>query len=190
MVAAAKAFDLNSFDNPMSKKPLIGGLVKRFAMSKERAMARFESVKAQVDKLVGQVEGTADLLNRRNRDYQAMYEGVREEYAQLSQHVSAIALRLADLEAELAGLDLSGDDLDVRERAAVLEASRNQLAKRADDMRVLQHSAMQMLPTVRIIQFEQSGAGRQIPDHPPTHPAGVEAHLHAGADAGRAEERG
>ena len=152
IVAAAKAFDLNSFDNPLTKKPVIGGLVKRFAMSKERAVARFENVKTQVDKLVGQVESTADLLNRRNRDFQAMYEGVREEYGLLSQHVEAIALRLADLEAELSGLDLSGDDLDVRERAAVLEASRNQLTKRADDMRVLQHAAMQMLPTVRIIQ--------------------------------------
>jgi uncharacterized protein YaaN involved in tellurite resistance len=152
IVVAAQQFDLDSLDNALSRTPLIGTLIKRFVTSREKALARFETVKSQVDKLVSRVEATAELLSRRNRDYQAMYDGVRQEHALLDRHVKAIDLRLADLDAELARVDITGNDLDANERAAVLEASRNQLAKRADDMKVLQHSAMQTLPMVRIIQ--------------------------------------
>jgi len=152
IVIAAQQFDLDSLDNSSTRTPIIGGLIRRFTMTREKAMSRFESVKTQIDKLVSQVEATANTLDQRNRDYQAMYEGVREEHALLGQHVRAIELRLADLEREIAGLDVSGADMESAERAAILEASRNLLAKRADDMKVLQHSAMQTLPMVRIIQ--------------------------------------
>ena len=152
IVVAAQEFDLNSLDNELSKTPVIGGLLKRFMRTREKALGRFETVKTQVDKLVGQVESTADKLNRRNNDYQTMYEGVRQEHALLGQHVQAIDIRLSDLEAELAKLSLADGSLENSERVAVLEASRNQLSKRADDIKVLQHAAMQMLPMVRIIQ--------------------------------------
>ena len=152
IVAAAQEFDFRSLDNPTARTPLIGGLLKRLMMSKEKAIARFDSVKDQVDKLVQQVEQTAALLGRRNADYQAMYEGVREEYAVLGLHVAAIELKLKEIEQALARPLEDSTDLEAAERFAVLEASRHQLAKRGDDLRVLQHAAMQMLPMVRIIQ--------------------------------------
>lgn len=152
IVLAAQEFDLDSLDNQLSRTPLIGGLLKRFVMSKEKAVARFDTVKGQVDKLVAQVESTAQLLSRRNQDYQAMYQGVREEYDLLGKHVEAIALRLADLDRERIALGDRPADLEASERAAVLESSHHQLSKRADDMQVLQHAAMQMLPMVRVIQ--------------------------------------
>ena len=152
IVIAAQKFDLDSLQGTVSSIPVVGKLLKHFARSKEKAIARFESVKAQVDKLVAQVESAAELLNRRSRDYQAMYEGVREEHVLLGRHVQAIEVRLAELEAEISKLDSPDSGLEASERAAVLESSRQQLSKRADDLRVLQHSAMQMLPMVRIIQ--------------------------------------
>lgn len=152
IVLAAQQFDLDSLDNASARTPIIGGLIRRFTMSREKAMSRFETIKNQIDKLVSQVEATADTLNRRNRDYQAMYDGVLEEHALLGQHVKAIEMRLADLTREIASLDGSSGDMRAAERAAILEASLNLLSKRADDMKVLQHSAMQTLPMVRIIQ--------------------------------------
>jgi len=152
IVLAAQSFDLGSLDNTLARTPVIGGLLKRFSQSKEKAIARFESVKTQVEKLVSQVESTADLLSRRNHDYQTMYEGVREEHTLLGQHISAIDMRLGDIETEITAPNRSKNDLDSAEKIALLESSRNQLSKRADDLRMLQHTAMQMLPMVRIIQ--------------------------------------
>ncbi|MDP9810087.1 uncharacterized protein YaaN involved in tellurite resistance [Rhizobium tibeticum] len=152
IVVAAQQFNLSSLDSSTVRVPIIGGLLKLIAKSRERAIGRFDSVKGQVDKLVSQIETTAQLLARRNHDYQTMYDGVRAEYAALGQHVSAIELRLRDMEAQIAQQDASGSDLAATEYLAVLEANRHLLSKRADDLRVLQHAAMQTLPMVRIIQ--------------------------------------
>jgi uncharacterized protein YaaN involved in tellurite resistance len=152
IVFAAQQFNLSSLDDNLGRVPIVGGLLKRFARSKERAIAHFDTVKGQVDKLVAQIETTAQTLSRRNRDYQLMYEGVRAEYAALGQHVEAIEQRLADADLEIDRNSAIGADLSATEHLAVLEANRQLLAKRADDLRMLQHAAMQTLPMVRIIQ--------------------------------------
>jgi len=151
IVVTAQQFNLDSLDNAMSRTPVLGGLLKKFSLAKERAVARFDSVKGQVDRLVGQVDSTAKLLERRNGDYQAMYEGVKDEHVALGKHVAAIELRLGDVDAEILRLD-GKDDLESGEQLAMLEAVRQQMRKRADDMRVLQHAALQTLPMIRIIQ--------------------------------------
>ncbi|MBD9447296.1 toxic anion resistance protein [Rhizobium sp. RHZ01] len=152
IVLAAQQFNLDAIGSTQNRIPVIGGLLKRLARSREKAIARFDTVKGQVDKLVAQIETTAETLNRRNRDYQTMYEGVRSEFAVLGKHVQAVEIRLADMDAEISGLDLSERSMEASEKAAVLEANRQLLSKRVDDLKVLQHSAMQTLPMVRIIQ--------------------------------------
>jgi uncharacterized protein YaaN involved in tellurite resistance len=151
IVVAAQQFNVDSLDNPASRTPIVGPLLKKFSLTREKALARFDTVKSQVDKLVERVEQTADTLDRRNTDYHAMYESVRQEHAALGRHVEALELRLADVDAEIARLGASGD-AESNERLSVLASIRNQMLKRADDMRVLQHAAMQTLPMVRIIQ--------------------------------------
>lgn len=152
IVIAAQEFDLQQLDHPLSRTPVIGAIFKKFAMTKEKAMARFETVKGQVDKLVRNVDSTAELLNRRNIDYQSMYAGVRQEHELLGQHVMAIELRLREMDEEMSKLRSAGSDLDNTEKIAVLEACRSALSKRSDDLKMLQHSALQMLPMVRVIQ--------------------------------------
>ena len=81
-----------------------------------------------------------------------MYDGVRQEFELLGLHVAAIERRLQDVDTEVVQLQGKDDAMDTAEHLAMLEASRNALTKRADDLRVLTHSALQMLPMVRIIQ--------------------------------------
>lgn len=151
IVVAAQEFNLDNIGNALTRAPIVGGFLKKLAMTRERAVARFDSVKGQVDKLVQRVDATAGLLERRNTDYQAMYDGVKAEYASLGKHVQAIELRLTDVDHAMAQLG-GADDLESGEKLAMLEGVRQQMQKRADDMRVLQHAAMQTLPMIRIIQ--------------------------------------
>lgn len=151
IVTAARQFELDTFDNKLNHIPVVGALFKKLTMARERAMARFDSVKAQVDRLVDQVNSTATLLQRRNSDFQQMYEHVRDEYEALGLHVEAIELRLHDVERAIAEAG-RGTDLASGERVASLAAVQQQMQKRADDMRVLQHAAMQTLPMIRMIQ--------------------------------------
>lgn len=152
IVLAAQEFHLDSFENTLARTPIVSGLFKRFAKTREKAINRFETVKAQVDRLVNDVEKTAAVLEGRNNDYQSMYESVQDEHKTLGLHIQAIKIRLADIEADLPTVTASEDDLESTERAAVLEAGQHALLKRSDDLTVLQHSALQMLPMIRIIQ--------------------------------------
>ena len=120
---------------------------------REKAMAQFDSVKDQIDKLVVSIDSTAGLLNVRSEDYQDMYDKVRADYARLGMHVAAIKMRLSDIEDEKSRLGTSGDDPEKAEVLSLLEANHNVLQKRSDDLEVLRHAALQTLPTVRVIQF-------------------------------------
>lgn len=151
IVVTAQEFDISSLDNPLGRLPLIGGAIKFLTRSKERAVARFESVKTQVDKLVSSVESTAERMEGRDRDYEAIYRGIRDEYDILGLHICAIEKRLAEVASELVALK-DARDMASMESLAVLEAASKSLAKRKDDLIVLQHAAMQSLPMVRVLQ--------------------------------------
>ena len=152
IVIVAQEFDVDSLSNELARTPMLGGFFRRMTRAKTRAVGRFESIKTQVEKLVSDVEKTASTLNRRNGEYQAMYESVQDEHRLIGLHVEAINRRLADLETEIGSVSGTSQDMEKAELAAVLEANRQALSKRADDLTVLRHSAMQMLPMVRIIQ--------------------------------------
>lgn len=152
IVLAAQQFDVDSLDNPWGRFPVIGSLLKSVMMSKERAVARFESVKTQIDKLVGTVEATATRLKMRDGDYQLIYAAVRQEYETLGLHIEAISRRMGELRVELSQIETHSADIFAAERISLLESAQKNLSKKADDLKVLQHSMMQMMPMVRLLQ--------------------------------------
>ncbi len=152
IVVAAKGFNMSSFDNRWTHTPVVGGLIRKLAIGKTKMMSRFATVKDQVDGLVAEVEKTTRTLEKRSGDFQAMYDGVRAEHDSLNNHVAAIEACLERVDAELAARGDAPADLDAAERTAVLKSSRSALAKRAADLKVLQHSALQTLPMVRVMQ--------------------------------------
>lgn len=152
IVLTAQEFDFDQLDNPWGRIPLIGGLLKQLNASRARTVAKFETVKTQIDRLVETVERTAQRLTTRDAEYAQMYERIRHEYDALGLHVTAIRERLNQVDTELAGSPQHPGDMLATERAAVLEAARVALSKRGDDLEAIRHAAMQTLPMIRIIQ--------------------------------------
>ena len=152
IVLLAQDFDLSALDNPWGQLPIVGSLVKGLLHSKSKMIARFENVKGQVEKLVASVESTAVRLQQNDANYQEMYQGVRQEYDSLALHVEAVKHKLSQLREEIAALRATDSEMSSLERLAVLESAEKTLAKRGDDLVVLQHAAMQTLPMIRILQ--------------------------------------
>lgn len=152
IVLLAQSFDASSLDYPWTRLPVVGSILSSLFRIKDRVISRFDSVKDQIDKLVGSVESTAALLEKRDLDFQAMYESVKAEYGELGLHIEAIELRLADLDRDIGAINPHEFDMDAAERLGRLDAARKTLVKRADDLRVMHHSLMQMMPMVRILQ--------------------------------------
>ncbi|MDV6330139.1 toxic anion resistance protein [Asticcacaulis sp. 201] len=151
IVVVAKDFNMSSLDAKWSRTPVVGGLLKKLVLTKERMLSRFETVKGQMDDLVDNVEKTSRTLEKRSVDFQTMYDGVRAEHASLAAHIAAIDHYIEQVDAQIAIVS-TGDDMDGAERAAVLKGSRNALAKRSADLKILQHSALQTLPMIRVMQ--------------------------------------
>ena len=149
----AQEFDINSFENPYARLPLIGGILKSLAVTKARTVAQFDTVKGQVEVLASSVEKTAAMLEERNDDYQKMYDGVMQEHNRLGLFVAAIELAIADAEREVAELGDVDGDLMKSELLATVIAGKQAMEKRRDDLSVLKHSSLQMLPMVRVIQY-------------------------------------
>ncbi|MDB5704796.1 MAG: toxic anion resistance protein [Sphingomonas bacterium] len=152
IVVAAQSFDLSSFDSKWARAPIVGGLVRQFVLTKEKAVARFASLEEQVDKLVDNIEGTLARLHARADSLETMYQGVADEHHVLAVHVRAAEVRIDALDEEIAALREGPSDLAAVEVISALEGSRQALSKRIGDLSVLQHSALQTLPMIRMMQ--------------------------------------
>jgi uncharacterized protein YaaN involved in tellurite resistance len=152
IVGAAQAFDLSSYDSKWARAPIVGGLVRNFVLTKEKAMARFSSLEGQVDKLVANIQGTLDRLQDSAASFDTMYEGVAEEHRMLATHVQAAQIVLERLDGDIAANKARPQDMASVERISALESSRHALEKRIGDLNVLQHSALQTLPMIRMMQ--------------------------------------
>jgi len=152
IVVAAQAFDLSSFDSKWARAPIVGGLVRTFVLTKEKAVARFTDLETQVDKVVDNISGTLARLEDRTKSFDTMYEGVSEEHRMLATHVRAAEITLDRLDGEIQALQAGPQDLTTVETVSALEASRHALNKRVGDLNILQHSALQTLPMIRMMQ--------------------------------------
>lgn len=151
VVLAAQQFDLDAFDNPLTRIPVVGRMIAGVLNTKARAFGQFTSLQGQVDKLMADVEKAQVRLAARATSLDSMYAGVDEEQRILATHARAAQLRLDDLDAELSESEAAGDPVEAERRSA-LEASRAALSKRVGDLAVLHHSALQTLPMIRMVQ--------------------------------------
>lgn len=152
IVVAAQGFDLSSFDSKWARAPIVGGLVRSFVLTKEKAVARFTDLETQVDKVVDSITGTLARLEERTKSFDTMYDGVSEEHRTLATHVRAAEIMLECLEVEIRALQSGPQDMVTAESISALEASRHALNKRIGDLHILQHSALQTLPMIRMMQ--------------------------------------
>lgn len=152
ILVKAKDFNISSIENKWSRTPLVGGLMKKLVLGKEKAMAKFDNVRNQVDEIVNEVAKTSQMLEGRGKDFQNMYEGVKQEYNSLGHHILAIAEVIKTVEQKIGSLSHQSDTMEATEELALLSNAKSSLEKRAADLQVLQHSAMQTLPMIRIMQ--------------------------------------
>lgn len=153
VVAKARSLNIGALSDNRSRVPVIGQLIDRFRVRSTAFMARFDTTREQIERLVGDVQATQQSITQRNASLDDMFVAVREEHRLLGVHIAAGKLRLTELGAQAESLrgSLENDPGRVQELAD-LDAMLANLDKRIGDLIALQHSAMQSLPTIRMIQ--------------------------------------
>lgn len=160
IVTTAQSLNLHALSGSRSRVPLVGGLIDKLRLGKDEFMQRFKTVKAQIDGLVDEIDQMQRGLTERIESLGNNFTSVKQEHRMLGLHIAAgqvaiskirqdIDLMQAQAEiGQLAGMRVQ----DLQDSSAAVAT----LDKRIADLRMLQHSALQTLPMIRMVQSNSS----------------------------------
>ena len=152
VVQVAQQLNTSSILNKKKSSGFFGNIISKFKGAKNNFDAHFNSTKEQLDVLVKEIETSQSGLKARVDTLDKMFDGVQDEYKQLGIHIAAGRLREQELQQEISALTALPQDQATTQKIYDLNHLANNLEKRVSDLQVLQQSAMQTLPMIRIIQ--------------------------------------
>lgn len=151
IVVTAKQINLNGLKN-RSNLPVVGPLINRFRMTKEKLSLQFESSRSQVEILMNEVSTSQKQLADSNRDMDFMFNAVMEEYKLYEVHIQAGKRRRSEWESQLEDMKKTVGGSDLAQNISDMSANISFLDKRIADLQAIQHSALQSLPIIRLMQ--------------------------------------
>lgn len=152
VVQVAQQLNTSSILNKSKNSGFLGGLLNKFKGAKQSFDQHFNTTKEQIDALVKEIESSQNGLKARVDTLDRMFNSVQDEYKQLGVYVAAGKLKQQDIQQEIASLTALEQDQNTTQKIYDLNHLANNLEKRVSDLQVLQQSAMQTLPMIRIIQ--------------------------------------
>lgn len=153
VVNVARSLNIGALSAKRSRLPVIGPVIDRFRLRKANFVGKFDTTREQIEDLLGEVQMTQTNIRTRNLSLEDMFVSVCQEHRLLGIHIAAGRVRLADLSSDASALRGNiGNDPAKVQQLADLDALIANLDKRVGDLVALQHSAMQSLPTIRLIQ--------------------------------------
>src|SRR5690606_24975633 len=150
--ATGQKLNTSSILSQKKSSGFFGNLLSKFKGAKGNFDAHFNTTKEQLDVLVKEIETSQSGLKARVDTLDKMFDGVQDEYKQLGVHIAAGRLREQELQQEISALTALPQDQTTTQKIYDLNHLANNLEKRVSDLQVLQQSAMQTLPMIRIIQ--------------------------------------
>lgn len=153
VVKLAKQLNTQHLLNAPQKRGMLGRLIDKFKDVKDNVQQQFATTKQQIDHLITEVEHTQNGLKQRVQMLDEMYEAVQQEYHDLGVHIAAGLLKLQHIQNKIAHLTpQAAQHQQQAQQIFELNQVANNLEKRVHDLTVLQQSALQTFPTIRMIQ--------------------------------------
>ena len=152
VVQVAQQLNTASLLHPKKRSGFLGGLLNKVKTAKQSFEQNFQDTKAQIDQLVQEVDTSQNGLQQRVATLEHMFSGVQQEYKQLGVYIAAGQLKQQQLQQDIALLATAPSDSQTTQQLYDLNHVANNLEKRISDLQILQQSAMQTLPMIRIIQ--------------------------------------
>ena len=152
VVQVAQQLNTSSILIKKKNSGFFGGLMSKIKGAKNNIDMHFNTTKEQIDTLVKEIEKSQSGLKARVDTLDRMFHGVQSEYKQLGVYIAAGKLKQDEIQQEISTLTAQGQDQTTTQRVYDLNHLANNLEKRVSDLQVLQQSAMQTLPMIRIIQ--------------------------------------
>jgi len=152
VVQVAQQLNTSSILNKSKSSGFFGGLLSKLKGAKQNFDQHFNTTKEQIDVLVKEIESSQSGLKARVGTLDKMFDAVQDEYKQLGVYIAAGQLKQQDIQQQISALTSQEQDQQITQQIYDLNHLSNNLEKRVSDLQVLQQSAMQTLPMIRIIQ--------------------------------------
>jgi uncharacterized protein YaaN involved in tellurite resistance len=152
IVTTAKTLNISAVAGTRSNIPFFGKFVDQFRLNKDEVSRKFQDVGTQVDSLMQELNQMQSELGSRIAALEDSFESVKSEHNLLGTHIEAGELGLKVLQARAVREQEKATDPFKQQELHDLRGAIAALEKRIADMRVLQHSAMQQLPMIRMVQ--------------------------------------
>lgn len=152
VVQVAQQLNTSSILNKSKNSGFFGGLINKFKGAKQNFDQHFNTTKEQIDVLVKEIESSQSGLKARVGTLDKMFAAVQDEYKQLGVYIAAGQLKQQEIQQQIGTLTSQEQNQQTTQQIYDLNHVANNLEKRVSDLQVLQQSAMQTLPMIRIIQ--------------------------------------
>lgn len=152
VVQVAQQLNTSSILNKSKSSGFFGSILSKFKGAKQSFDQHFNTTKEQIDALVKEIESSQNGLKARVSTLDKMFDGVQDEYKQLGIYVAAGKIKEQEIQQHIALLTGQEQDQATTQKIYDLNHLSNNLEKRVSDLQILQQSAMQTLPMIRIIQ--------------------------------------
>lgn len=152
IVVTAKSLGRHALSDSRSRVPLIGPVIDRFKMTRDKALVHFENSRDLISDLIGEVDRMQQGLSDRVELMDSRYAGVKEEYRLRGINLAAALVKLSEMREEVAQMRRQEITPVLAQEISDLDWRINNLDKRIADLRVAQQATYQMLPKIRMVQ--------------------------------------
>jgi uncharacterized protein YaaN involved in tellurite resistance len=152
VVQVAQKLNTSSILNQKQNSGFLGRIFNKIKGAKNSFDMAFNTTKEQLDALIKEIDASQTGLKTRVTTLDKMFVGVENEYKELGIYIAAGKIKQQEIQNEIKNLTALEQNQSIVQKIYDLNHLANNLEKRVSDFQVLQHSAMQSLPMIRIIQ--------------------------------------
>lgn len=155
IVTIAKGLNISDIKGTKSNIPIIGPFINLFKKNKDKFVARFNSLKEQLDVVVAELKVSSVALEKRNEMLEELYVHNMKEYKDLELLIaeSEILLEQERSSYQAMAKSLENDqDMLKSQQLSDWSADIEKFDKQLADIRSIQMIALQTMPEIRIIQ--------------------------------------
>lgn len=162
IVTIAKELNVSDLNETSSKIPFIGGIIDSFSKKKNKFVAKFNSLKEQIDTVVAEIDKTSASLEKRIAMLEDLYIHNMDEYKQLEvlikdgQELAAIQRQQMLFATEEAKLNGTATDPLVAQNLVDWQNAISRFEKRLSDLGAIQMMTVHTMPEIRLIQSNNS----------------------------------
>lgn len=159
LIVVAKGLDPSQF----ARKGLVAKISGMFGKAKEKALAQYNSVEGQMERLVGELDKGAALQDRRVPELEQMYVANVQYHNELEQAAAQGDAMAQSLRSQLA-LEEQAQDAFAAQRQADARSRIARVERRVDDVRRAMLLAKQTAPQIRLLQENARELSRKFRD--------------------------